>query len=35
MMYPADRAGLLFVAGMVGAIEREVTQGRELGFYAV
>ena len=28
---PADHAGLLFVAGMVGVLEREVPQGRELG----
>ena len=27
---PADHAGLLFVAGMVGAVEREVAQCREL-----
>jgi hypothetical protein len=27
----ADHAGLLFVAGMVGAVEREVAQGGELG----
>jgi hypothetical protein len=32
---PADHAGLLFMAGVVGAVEREVPQGRELGFYAV
>jgi len=32
---PADHAGLLFVAGVVGAVEREVPQGRELGLYAV
>ena len=32
---PADHAGLLFVARMVGAVEREVPQRRELGFYAV
>ena len=28
---PADHAGLFFVAGVVGAVEREVPQGRELG----
>jgi hypothetical protein len=32
---PADHAGLFFVAGVVGAVEREVAQGGELGFYAV
>jgi hypothetical protein len=32
---PADHAGLLFVAGVVGAVECEVPQGVELGFYAV
>jgi hypothetical protein len=30
---PADHAGLFLVAGVVGAVEREVAQGRELGFY--
>jgi hypothetical protein len=30
---PADHAGLLFVAAVVGAVEREVPQRRELGFY--
>ena len=34
-MYPADHAGLLLVAGMAGAVEREVAQRRELGFGAV
>ena len=28
---PADHAGLLLVAGVVGPVEREVAQGRELG----
>jgi hypothetical protein len=32
---PADHAGLFLVAGVVGAVEREVTQRRELRFYAV
>ena len=32
---PADHAGLLLVAGVVGAVEREVAQGRELGLDAV
>ncbi len=32
---PADHAGLFFVAGVVGAVQREVPQGRELRFYAV
>jgi hypothetical protein len=32
---PADHAGLLFVAGVVGAVEREVSQGCELGLDAV
>ena len=32
---PADHAGLFFVAGVVGAVERKVPQRRELGFYAV
>ena len=32
---PADHAGLVFVAGMVGPVEREVPQRGELGFYAV
>ncbi len=32
---PADHAGLLLVADVVGAVQREVPQGRELGFYAV
>jgi hypothetical protein len=32
---PADHAGLFFVAGVVGAVEREVPQGRELRLYAV
>jgi hypothetical protein len=32
---PADHAGLVFVGGMVGAVEREVAQCRELGFDAV
>jgi hypothetical protein len=27
---PADHAGLFFVAGVVGAVEREVPQCREL-----
>jgi hypothetical protein len=31
----ADHAALLLVAGMVGAVEGEVTQGGELGFYPV
>jgi hypothetical protein len=30
---PADHAGLLLVAGMVGAVQRGVPQGGELGFY--
>ncbi len=29
---PADHAGLFLVARVVGGVEREVTQGRELGF---
>jgi hypothetical protein len=32
---PADHAGLLFVAGVVGPVQREVPQGRELRLYAV
>jgi hypothetical protein len=32
---PADHAGLFLVAGVVGAVEREIPQRRELGFYAV
>jgi hypothetical protein len=32
---PANHAGLFFVAGMVGAVQREIPQLRELGFYAV
>jgi len=32
---PADHAGLLFVTCMVGAVEREVPQGGELGLHAV
>src|SRR6185312_6070656 len=32
---PADHAGLFGVAGVVSAVQREVPQGRELGFYAV
>src|SRR5437763_834972 len=28
---PADHAGLLLVGGVVGPVEREVAQGRELG----
>ena len=32
---PADHAGLLFVAGVVGAIQREVAQRGELRLYAV
>jgi hypothetical protein len=32
---PADHAGLLLMAGMVGAVEREVPQRRELRLYAV
>jgi hypothetical protein len=32
---PADHAGLLFMAGLVGAVEREVPQGGELGLDAV
>jgi hypothetical protein len=31
----ADHAGLLLVAEVVGAVEREVAQGGELGFYPV
>jgi hypothetical protein len=30
---PADHAGLLGVAGVVGAVEREVPQDRELRLY--
>jgi hypothetical protein len=30
---PADHAELLFMAGVVGAVEGEVPQGRELGLY--
>jgi hypothetical protein len=29
---PADHAGLLLVAGVIGAIEREIPQGRGLRF---
>jgi hypothetical protein len=32
---PADHAGLLFAAGVAGAVEREVPQGRELRLDAV
>jgi hypothetical protein len=32
---PADHAGLFLVACVAGAVEREVAQGGELGFYAV
>jgi hypothetical protein len=32
---PADHAGLFFVGGVVGAVERAVAQGRELGLDAV
>jgi hypothetical protein len=32
---PADHAGLLFMAGVVGPVEREVPKGRELGFDTV
>jgi hypothetical protein len=32
---PADHAGLLLMAGVVSAVQREVPQGRELGLYAV
>ena len=32
---PADHAGLLLVAGVVGAVEREVPQRGELRLYAV
>jgi hypothetical protein len=32
---PADHAGLFGVAAMVGAVQREVPQRRELRFYAV
>jgi hypothetical protein len=32
---PADHAGLLFMAGVVGAVEREVAQGGELRLDAV
>jgi hypothetical protein len=32
---PADHAGLLFAAGVVGAVQREVAQRRELRFYTV
>jgi hypothetical protein len=32
---PADHAGLLFMGGVVGAVEREVPQRGELGFDAV
>jgi hypothetical protein len=32
---PADHAGLLVVAGVVGAVQGEVAQRCELGFYAV
>jgi hypothetical protein len=31
----ADHAGLFLVSAVVGAVEREVTQGGELRFYAV
>jgi hypothetical protein len=30
---PADHAALFFVAGVVGAVEREVPQRGELRFY--
>jgi hypothetical protein len=30
MMYRRINAGLLFVAGVVSAVEREIPQGREL-----
>ena len=32
---PADHAGLFLVAGVIGAVKREVAQCRELCFYAV
>jgi hypothetical protein len=32
---PADHAGLLFVAGVAGAVERDVPQRRELRLDAV
>ena len=32
---PADHAGLFLMAGVVGAVEREVAQRRELRLYAV
>jgi hypothetical protein len=32
---PADHTGLFSMAGMVGAVQREVPQGRELRLYAV
>jgi hypothetical protein len=32
---PADHAGLLFVAGMVGAVQRELPERRELRLYTV
>ena len=32
---PADHAGLFFMAGMVGAVQCEVPERRELRFYAV
>jgi hypothetical protein len=32
---PADHAGLFLVAGVVGAVKREVSQGGELGLDAV
>jgi hypothetical protein len=32
---PADHAGLLLVTGVVGAVEREVPQRRELRLYSV
>ena len=32
---PADHAGLFLVAGVVGAVQREVPQRRELRLYAV
>ena len=32
---PADHAGLFPVAGVVGAVQGEVPQGRELRLYAV
>jgi len=32
---PADHAGLLLVTGVVGPVEREVPQRRELRLYAV